>query len=349
MVARLAGLSRGPASRLFRRPNTGQTACSCRIDSEAGDGVEIQMPAMGESVTEGTVLEWHVSEGDSVAEGDTVVEVSTDKVDAEVPAPADGTISKLLVSRRRRCRGRRRARRARAGRGRIGATAPQPAAKESRPTSRRARHPPRSRSDGAAPRPPRATTRASPPATPPDDGALQVVMPEMGESVTEGTVLEWRVAEGDSINEGDTIVEVSTDKVDAEVPAPTSGTVTKLHAEVDETIDVGAVLAEIEAGEGAAPAKAATDGGAADRGERSPPATAPRTSRARPPRSPAGSPPSERRRPELGQRLGPRRQGHQGGRPRRSKRRRSGRRARRRRRRARRSRCAAPPRCSPTR
>src|SRR3712207_4723840 len=59
--------------------------------------VEIQMPAMGESVTEGTVLEWHVSEGDSVSEGDTVVEVSTDKVDAEVPAPADGTISKLLV------------------------------------------------------------------------------------------------------------------------------------------------------------------------------------------------------------------------------------------------------------
>src|SRR5205085_10068539 len=85
-----------------------------------------------------------------------------------------------------------------------------------------------------------------------DEGALQVVMPEMGESVTEGTVLEWRVAEGDQINEGDTIVEVSTDKVDAEVPAPTSGTVTKLHAEVDATIAAGAVLAEIQPGEGAA-------------------------------------------------------------------------------------------------
>src|SRR6476619_4317711 len=60
--------------------------------------VEIQMPAMGESVTEGTVLEWHVSEGDQVAEGDTIVEVSTDKVDAEVPAPASGVITKLLVS-----------------------------------------------------------------------------------------------------------------------------------------------------------------------------------------------------------------------------------------------------------
>src|SRR3954454_25215132 len=60
--------------------------------------VDIEMPAMGESVTEGTVLEWHVSEGDSVEEGQTVIEVSTDKVDAEVPAPASGTITKLLVA-----------------------------------------------------------------------------------------------------------------------------------------------------------------------------------------------------------------------------------------------------------
>src|SRR5918996_3045175 len=59
--------------------------------------VEIQMPAMGESVSEGTVLEWHVSEGDQVEEGQTMVEVSTDKVDAEVPAPASGTVSKILV------------------------------------------------------------------------------------------------------------------------------------------------------------------------------------------------------------------------------------------------------------
>src|SRR4051794_40242991 len=60
--------------------------------------VDIEMPAMGESVTEGTVLEWHVSEGDSVEEGQTIVEVSTDKVDAEVPAPISGTITKLLVA-----------------------------------------------------------------------------------------------------------------------------------------------------------------------------------------------------------------------------------------------------------
>ena len=71
-------------------------------------------------------------------------------------------------------------------------------------------------------------------------------MPEMGESVTEGTVLEWHVAVGDTVEEGDTIVEVSTDKVDAEVPAPVTGTITELRAEVDDEIAVGAVLAEIE-------------------------------------------------------------------------------------------------------
>ena len=71
-------------------------------------------------------------------------------------------------------------------------------------------------------------------------------MPEMGESVTEGTVLEWHVSEGDSVEEGQTMVEVSTDKVDAEVPAPASGTVTKILVQPDETVEVGKALAEID-------------------------------------------------------------------------------------------------------
>ncbi len=78
---------------------------------------------------------------------------------------------------------------------------------------------------------------------------VQIQMPEMGESVTEGIVLEWHVAEGDFINEGDTVVEVSTDKVDAEVPAPASGIITKLIASVDDEVPVGAALAEMEPGE----------------------------------------------------------------------------------------------------
>src|SRR6266850_822742 len=79
---------------------------------------------------------------------------------------------------------------------------------------------------------------------------VQVVMPEMGESVTEGTVLEWHVSEGDSVEEGQTIVEVSTDKVDAEVPAPASGTITKILVQTDEDVDVGKPLAEMTKGAG---------------------------------------------------------------------------------------------------
>jgi multifunctional 2-oxoglutarate metabolism enzyme len=84
----------------------------------------------------------------------------------------------------------------------------------------------------------------------PETATVQIPMPEMGESVTEGVVLEWHVAEGDAVKEGDTIVEVSTDKVDAEVPAPMDGVITKLVAQVDDEVPVGAPLAEMEAGEG---------------------------------------------------------------------------------------------------
>ena len=84
----------------------------------------------------------------------------------------------------------------------------------------------------------------------PDTATVQIAMPEMGESVTEGIVLEWHVAVGDFVNEGDTVVEVSTDKVDAEVPAPTSGTITKLLVEVDDEVPVGAPMVEMEAGDG---------------------------------------------------------------------------------------------------
>src|SRR5215207_2460434 len=84
----------------------------------------------------------------------------------------------------------------------------------------------------------------------PETATVQITMPEMGESVTEGIVLEWHVAEGDSVKEGDTVVEVSTDKVDAEVPAPMDGVITKLLVAVDDEVPVGAPMAEMEAGGG---------------------------------------------------------------------------------------------------
>ena len=102
----------------------------------------------------------------------------------------------------------------------------------------------------------------------PETATVQIAMPEMGESVTEGIVLEWHVAEGDFVSEGDTVVEVSTDKVDAEVPAPTDGVITKLLAAVDDEVPVGAPLAEMEAGEGSS--RARTGGSCRRRGDHRP-------------------------------------------------------------------------------
>jgi 2-oxoglutarate decarboxylase len=115
---------------------------------------------------------------------------------------------------------------------------------------------------------------------------VQIQMPEMGESVTEGIVLEWHVAEGDFVNEGDTVVEVSTDKVDAEVPAPTDGVITKLLAAVDDEVPVGQPLAEMEAGEGPAEGQADQSAGPVAAGDPPPPPVAKASSGAGPPTTP---------------------------------------------------------------
>ncbi|MEZ5076198.1 MAG: multifunctional oxoglutarate decarboxylase/oxoglutarate dehydrogenase thiamine pyrophosphate-binding subunit/dihydrolipoyllysine-residue succinyltransferase subunit [Solirubrobacterales bacterium] len=219
--------------------------------------VQITMPEMGESVTAGIVLEWHVVAGDAVKAGDTIVEVSTDKVDAEVPAPADGVITKLLVAVDDEVA--------------VGA----PLAEMS--------------ADGSAAGPVADATvlgadgavapRGGPAAAPPGGEASEevagetvvIAMPEMGESVTAGIVLEWHVAEGDSVNEGDTVIEVSTDKVDAEVPAPANGIISKLLVSVDDEVAVGAPLAEMEAGRGATASSAPAEPAAAGTAGSAPP------------------------------------------------------------------------------
>src|SRR5829696_9960145 len=213
--------------------------------------VQLLMPEMGESVTEGTVLEWHVSEGDSVEEGQTMVEVSTDKVDAEVPAPASGTVTKIMVQVDEEVD--------------VGNPLAEidpnggPPEKTDEAEEPAAEQDAESNGAGAATAEGEPAPEAGEKATTDDasvsagktleGGGLEIVMPEMGESVTEGTVLEWHVSEGDQIAEGDTVVEVSTDKVDAEVPAPASGTVTKILVGPDETIEVGKPLAEMTKGE----------------------------------------------------------------------------------------------------
>ncbi|HEX3563117.1 MAG TPA: biotin/lipoyl-containing protein, partial [Solirubrobacterales bacterium] len=161
------------------------------------------MPEMGESVTEGTVLEWHVSEGDSIEEGQTMVEVSTDKVDAEVPAPASGTVTKILVQVDEEVD---------VGKplAEIDPNGGAPAAEED--PGDEETEPAADSSNGAGTATEEPATQDAEKATSDDasvsagrsleGGGLEIVMPEMGESVTEGTVLEWHVSEGDSIEEG---------------------------------------------------------------------------------------------------------------------------------------------------
>ncbi len=215
------------------------------------------MPEMGESVTEGTVLEWHVSAGDSVEEGDTMVEVSTDKVDAEVPAPASGTVTKILVQPDEEIEVGKPMAEIDTNGGAPSKDVEAPAVAAAETASGRdgggsedASSDGEARSNGAGESATATTDDSSVSAGKElEGGGLEIVMPEMGESVTEGTVLEWHVSEGDQIAEGDTVVEVSTDKVDAEVPAPASGTITKILVGPDETIDVGKPLAEMTKGE----------------------------------------------------------------------------------------------------
>ncbi len=269
------------------------------------------MPQMGESVTEGTILEWRVAEGQEVAEGDTVVEVSTDKIDAEVPAPASGVITKILaqpddtvavgqalaqIDPDGTASGN--------GASADGATATEELPGRSATGEGDAdlgddSVPSESAQPGKIETPaPTATSEPSADPAAPSGETVQVVMPEMGESVTEGVVLEWHVAEGDTIAEGDTVVEVSTDKVDAEVPAPASGTITKLLAAPDDTVQVGQVLAELETGD-VPPASSASPPGAggSDEGRplQLPPPPRPTAPMARMapmlPRWPAASPP----------------------------------------------------------
>jgi 2-oxoglutarate dehydrogenase E1 component len=122
-----------------------------------------------------------------------------------------------------------------------------------------------------------------------ETATVQIAMPEMGESVTEGIVLEWHVAEGDFVNEGDTVVEVSTDKVDAEVPAPADGVITKLLVSVDDEVPVGAPLAEMEPGEGSSEGSSASAAGPVAAGDPPPPAVAEASSGA----VPATAPPAD--------------------------------------------------------
>ncbi len=213
--------------------------------------IDVVTPAAGESVTEGTILEWHVKVGDYIKVDDTIVEISTDKVDVELPAPGSGTVSEILVEEGDTVTVGQVIARISVNGAAPAAPAPQPPAETPAPAA------------NGEPAQPAAAAEAPPAAAetpPPANDATQtvdVLTPAAGESVTEGTILEWRVKVGDYIKADDTIVEISTDKVDLELPAPASGTVSEILVAEGDTVTVGQLIARISVN-GAAPAAGAS-------------------------------------------------------------------------------------------
>jgi len=194
----------------------------------------LTMPALGESVTEGTVTRWLKKEGDQIAIDEPLLEVSTDKVDTEIPSPVAGVLQKIVVQVDSTVA---------VGAelaviSESGAAAPQ---KVSEPV--KVVEQPKATAPTA---PVAAATVAAPtPATPATSGATIVAMPALGESVTEGTVTRWLKNVGDQINADEALLEVSTDKVDTEIPSPVTGTLLTIDVPVDSTVAVGARLASI--------------------------------------------------------------------------------------------------------
>jgi 2-oxoglutarate dehydrogenase E2 component (dihydrolipoamide succinyltransferase) len=208
----------------------------------------VTMPALGESVTEGTVTRWLKNVGDSVAIDEALLEVSTDKVDTEIPSPVAGTLQEILVAEDETVP--------------VGtdlAVIGEGPAAPATPAVQETASPPAAEApvaEASAEAPAEEPSQA--PSAPDDEiaGGTTVTMPALGESVTEGTVTRWLKAEGDQVEVDEALLEVSTDKVDTEIPSPVAGTVTKILVGEDETVPVGAKLVIIGGQAGQAPTPA---------------------------------------------------------------------------------------------
>jgi 2-oxoglutarate dehydrogenase E2 component (dihydrolipoamide succinyltransferase) len=222
----------------------------------------VQMPALGESVTEGTVTRWLKQEGDTVELDEPLLEVSTDKVDTEIPSPAAGVLTKIVAHEDDTVEiGGELAVIGDAVEGAGGGDGQQSAA-EAAPEPQAAPQPHPEPEPAPEPQAQAEPQPAAAPATGGQDetGSSQpVLMPELGESVTEGTVTRWLKKVGDTVEVDEPLVEVSTDKVDTEIPSPVAGTLISITAEEDVTVAVGGELARIGTGATTAPPKPAPE------------------------------------------------------------------------------------------
>ncbi|MGV0868406.1 2-oxoglutarate dehydrogenase, E2 component, dihydrolipoamide succinyltransferase [Corynebacterium kalidii] len=198
----------------------------------------VEMPELGESVTEGTVTQWLKKVGDTVEVDEPLLEVSTDKVDTEIPSPVAGVLLKIIADEDETVD--------------VGAVIAEigDEGEESSSSDSSAAEPAESTestesAEEAASSDDDNTGAAQAPASSGGGAATDVTMPELGESVTEGTITQWLKKVGDEIEVDEPLLEVSTDKVDTEVPSPVAGTLLEILADEDDTIDVGGVIARV--------------------------------------------------------------------------------------------------------
>jgi 2-oxoglutarate dehydrogenase E2 component (dihydrolipoamide succinyltransferase) len=198
---------------------------------------DVVMPQMGESITEGTLTKWLKKSGDTVARDEPLFEISTDKVDAEIPSPAAGVLGAIKVEE--------------------GATVTVGTVVCAIEESGSAPVPATPAAANSAPAPAPIAAPAATPAAPAAAGpGTEVPMPQMGESITEGTLTKWLKKVGDTVARDEPIFEISTDKVDAEIPSPIAGTLTEIKVQEGQTVTVGSIVAVIGGG-AAVPAAAA--------------------------------------------------------------------------------------------
>jgi pyruvate dehydrogenase E2 component (dihydrolipoamide acetyltransferase) len=217
--------------------------------------VDIKMPKLGESITEGTIVKWWKKPGDQIKKDETLLEISTDKVDSEIPSPYEGKIVEILKEENETVEvdsviARLETDSKEAAKSNGGAKRPkeeQAEKKEEKETD-------------APQKEPEKKEQPKAPSRPSTDGGtiMDVKMPKLGESITEGTIVKWWKKPGDQVEKDETLLEISTDKVDSEIPSPFKGTLTEILAQENDVVEVDSVIAKIQTGAVAAVQKKAS-------------------------------------------------------------------------------------------